>query len=231
MKAPIVEIFESIQGEGKSLGKPAIFVRFFGCTLFCRFKGECCDTPYAVSIDKDKSTMMTPFELAKKIYSFASYRVIFTGGEPTLYQDFIYEIISKLGEYDDKYIFEIETNGTIKIQNVLRNVIDQFNVSVKLKSSNQLNDEFDKKRINLDALESFPKEKSYFKFVVSEKNDINEVLELTKYNFKDIYLMPQGKDLNSIIKNSPIVVDLCIKYGFIFSPREHIIIWGGKKGV
>lgn len=37
---PIVEIFESLQGEGFNTGMPAIFVRFGKCNLTCPW----CDT-------------------------------------------------------------------------------------------------------------------------------------------------------------------------------------------
>lgn len=39
----INEIFTSLQGEGKFMGLPTVFVRFQGCRAFCNF----CDTPYA----------------------------------------------------------------------------------------------------------------------------------------------------------------------------------------
>ena len=53
---PVVEIFNSIQGEGKYTGYPSIFVRVSGCNLRCVFKDSRCDTPY------------TSFEPEKKLY-------------------------------------------------------------------------------------------------------------------------------------------------------------------
>ncbi|MBF0512255.1 MAG: 7-carboxy-7-deazaguanine synthase QueE, partial [Candidatus Omnitrophica bacterium] len=44
MNASIVEIFRSIQGEGKYVGTSQVFVRFGGCNLRCVW----CDTPGSV---------------------------------------------------------------------------------------------------------------------------------------------------------------------------------------
>lgn len=41
---PIVEIFDSIEGEGKRAGEMSIFIRLAGCNLRCRW----CDTLYSL---------------------------------------------------------------------------------------------------------------------------------------------------------------------------------------
>ena len=41
---PVVELFDSIEGEGKRTGAMAVFVRFAGCNLRCSY----CDTGYAL---------------------------------------------------------------------------------------------------------------------------------------------------------------------------------------
>lgn len=238
-KIPIVEIFESIQAEGPLIGVPSIFVRVYGCSLHCRFKGESCDTPYAVSKEKDKAVFMTVDEVEEKIRSYNSTNIVFTGGEPTLYQKFLLKLMENLWFY---YSYEIETNGTILLTNHFENSVSQFNISLKLKSSNQLNKTLDKRRINYNILKSFSLNKSYFKFVITNpKEDIKEIQEILKklskvYNVSckeisdKVYLMPEGINRKDIIKHSPEVVNLCIKNGYKFSPREHIIIWNGKRG-
>ena len=43
MKYPVVEIFESIQGEGSWMGRPVTFIRLGGCNLSCPW----CDTDFS----------------------------------------------------------------------------------------------------------------------------------------------------------------------------------------
>jgi len=102
---PVNEIFRSIQGEGYNVGKPSILVRVNGCNLSCSF----CDTKYTWK-DIDKNKYYTPQELLKKVQEFTIKRVVFTGGEPLLYNliPFIDLLIR------DNFSIQIETNATIK---------------------------------------------------------------------------------------------------------------------
>ena len=105
MKAPIIEIFSSFQGEGLLIGERQIFVRFAGCNLNCTY----CDTNDSKSIKSGK--LMTPQEVCDEIENLLTSdckTVSFTGGEPSLYPEFISEVSSKL----DLNIM-LETNGTL----------------------------------------------------------------------------------------------------------------------
>ena len=229
LEAPISEIFTSIQGEGFGIGMPSVFIRFWGCNLRCRFNGKECDTPYSV-FDFEKNSLMKDVSyVVDKIKNSGVNHIVYTGGEPLIYQDFIIEVMKKL----TSFTCEIETNGTIPIrdEDTFDKIVSWFNISVKLKSSNQENKSYDKKRIFYPALNTFPISKSYFKFVYNNKNDLDEILELKKRYNLPIYLMPEGIDRAAIIKHSEEVVELCIKHNFRFSPREHIMIWDKKRGI
>jgi organic radical activating enzyme len=228
-KIPIAETFLSIQAEGKSIGKPSIFVRVWGCNLRCRFNGEACDTPYAVITEKDNAKMMNMPELLSNIRTYEPIKhIVWTGGEPMLYQEFIGQSMRLL--FNEGYTSEIETNGTIFCEPLTRVAIDQFNISPKLKSSNQ-EEGYGNKRINDKILDTYPIDKSNFKFVVNSIDDIAEILTLhSRHNKLPIYLMPQGMTREEIIKNAPYVVELCLKRNFNYSPREHIIIWDKSRG-
>lgn len=234
-KVPIVEVFRSIQGEGKTVGVPSIFVRFWGCNLRCQFKGKHCDTPYAVINSKDKAFMNTPFQTVKQILSIAGAvtNIVFTGGEPMLYQEYIKEVMYKINQKHAIYTCEIETNGTIETINCFSKYINQFNISPKLSGSNQETELHNQLRINNKALKSmYLPHKAYFKFVVSTEHDLEEIKVIEEMFPKmNVYLMPEGVDRKTIIKNSKKLVNVCIKYGYKFSPREHILIWDKQRGV
>jgi len=100
-KYRVNEIFYSIQGEGANTGQAAIFVRFSGCNLKCRF----CDT------DHSKYRLFSEDELINKIVKVSKQTsckfVIFTGGEPSCQK---VEPVAKKLRGD--FIVALETNGT-----------------------------------------------------------------------------------------------------------------------
>lgn len=241
----IVEIFPTIQGEGRNLGVPSLFIRTGGCNLRCQFRGEACDTPYSVftpkELDEKNPSLKHGYE-AWETYSVDELvdiiskqklqNIVWTGGEPMLYQKEILEVVQKLRCGKHHFTHEIETNGTIAVITGLWNYHNMiFNVSVKLSSSNQ-EDGYDKKRIDKDSLESFPLNRTNYKFVITDPVkdliEINEILDIKKH---PAYCMPEGQTREAVLSNSQLVVDLCIKEGFRFTPREHINIWDTKKGV
>jgi len=244
-KIPIVEIFPTIQGEGPGLGKPSLFIRVGGCDLRCRFKGVACDTPYAVHTPKyldknmpelkygyDNWEPMDAEEIVRVIKASGMFNVVLTGGHPLLYQDVVSEIIKMCSEQLLQVSFEIETQGTIPITLQLANNMNViFNVSVKLKSSNQ-EEGYDDKRINIEALRSFNSRNSFYKFVITDLvNDVNEIKQIYNQHPLLIYIMPEGITRDEVLKNSIDVVKLAIREDWIFTPREHINIWDSKKGV
>ena len=124
MKAPIIEIFSSFQGEGLLIGERQIFVRFAGCNLNCNY----CDTDDSKS--EKSGVLMTPDEVTDKIKKLITpdcRTISFTGGEPSLYPDFISEVSKN---FDLKIM--LETNGTLpdNIDSIER--LDIVSLDIKL---------------------------------------------------------------------------------------------------
>lgn len=100
MKYPLVEIFGSLQGEGRNTGRPVVFVRFAGCNLKCPW----CDTDVSVRFEASLE------EILAEISSFKPKSVVLTGGEPAAVKGAA-ELVSALKSAG--YWVGVETNGTI----------------------------------------------------------------------------------------------------------------------
>ena len=225
----ISEKFFSIQGEGVTTGCPSIFIRLSGCNILCKGEGWICD-----SIDVWRSGNKVNFEDVFTKREIASLKngthLIFTGGEPMLYQQQIIDFIYYLHDQFKFFPFtEIETNGTIIPTEQLIDLVDQWNVSPKLSNSGVSED----KRINPIALAKFDAiEQLIFKFVVANDKDVAEVAErYLPIDQKKIVLMPAGATQDELNKTRLIVVEACKAYGYRYSERLHIVIWNKKTGV
>ena len=95
----LVEIFESLQGEGRNAGRPCVFIRFAGCNLKCPW----CDT------DVTRRFSASCEEILRDLKGFRAKSVILTGGEPTLQPD-MPELVAALKRAG--YWIAVETNGT-----------------------------------------------------------------------------------------------------------------------
>lgn len=101
MKEPqyrIVEIFETLQGEGFNTGMPSIFIRFGKCNLACPW----CDTNYNQYETKSLGAIM------HTVRGFSAKNIIITGGEPTIQPD-LEILLNQLK--NEGYFIAIETNG------------------------------------------------------------------------------------------------------------------------
>ena len=78
------EVFDSLQGEGVSMGKPCRFVRLALCNLHCHY----CDTKYTWDFEHfDYETEVREASLAAVAQQLATApagHVVITGGEPLL---------------------------------------------------------------------------------------------------------------------------------------------------
>ncbi len=161
---------------------------------------------------------MKPEEVAANIESFGSNHLVITGGEPMIQQKALVEVLQQLKNY---YV-EIETNGGF--ESTIDQYIHQINCSPKLSGSGNKTYE----------LKLLPNEKTWYKFVIGNKRDLEETLEyIERYKLpkQRIRLMPEGETEAKSKKNSLWLIEQCKKYGFIFNPRIHILLYDTKRGV
>lgn len=94
----IVEIFQSLQGEGYHTGMRAVFIRLGKCNLACSW----CDTDYL------RFTPMRLNDIHACLKTYDAPNIIITGGEPTIqpHLDILLDSLKAAG-----YRLHIETNG------------------------------------------------------------------------------------------------------------------------
>ncbi len=225
----ITEIFHSIQGEGALAGVPSVFVRTSGCNLRCAW----CDTPYA-SWEPEGSERSVA-AIAEEVASYAARHAVVTGGEPMIAPGIVAltEALRALGLH-----ITVETAGTVYAPVAC----DLMSISPKLSNSTPFERDggrwaaqHDRLRLQPEVLRRLMREYEYqLKFVVMSPGDLDEIRALVDSLSADrarVMLMPEGVDAQVLRERSQWIVGICKQEGFRFSPRLHIDIWGGRRGV
>lgn len=161
----VVEIFESINGEGRRVGQLAIFIRLQKCNLNCSY----CDTRWANG-DDAPYTLMSEDEIYDRILKSGIKNITLTGGEPLLHKD-VEILLEKIGE-NPNLSLEIETNGSIELEKFskLKNP-PLFTMDYKLSSSKMEN------KMCLDNFKYLTL-KDTVKFVVGTIEDLKKAKEI-----------------------------------------------------
>ncbi|EIT85500.1 radical SAM protein [Fictibacillus macauensis ZFHKF-1] len=173
-EVPMVEIFETIEGEGTGAGFPTVFVRVFHCNLRCTW----CDTPYSYAPAKPEFHA-TIAEIIETIQQFSSKRICFTGGEPLIHREKSAALLKAMADLEHIEDIHIETNGAIALApfEQLRNedeMIKQkarFVMDYKLPASGEMNRMITDNFLSLRAQDEI-------KFVIGSDEDFKLACEV-----------------------------------------------------
>ena len=166
IKYEIVEIFQSINGEGMKAGELAAFIRFKGCNLGCGY----CDTMWANQVDAS-CREMDEEEIIEEIEKYHVKNVTVTGGEP-LFRKGIGKLLKRL--IKEGFAVEIETNGSVSLREfapISPNI--SFTMDYKLPGSGM---EENMCVSNFSLLTA----KDTVKFVVSGREDLERAYQVTE---------------------------------------------------
>ena len=164
--------------------------------------------------------------------------IIWTGGEPTIkqHQESIVNFLNHWADIEDEYLDydktlhsvfnEIETNGTIYIEDQLFSFLNQINCSPKLANSGMTV----KQRIVPEAIKRVMEHSNYqFKFVISTEDDVKEVfrdfIEPFNIPLKNVVCMPGLDSQTDFHERTQFVLEMSKKYKFRGLTRLHISAW------
>ncbi len=201
-KIRVSEVFPSIQGEGSFIGYPMLFIRVSGCTRSCSY----CDTKY-----HNKGMLVSKEDLIDEIRQYPGKDICFTGGEPLLYKNAIFDIIQECTRQKFHKYFHLETNGDLL---VVEDCIWFRYIAISPKD----------KKIAENAATLFLKKGATSVIDIKVVTDLKTVgKDLLEYA---TMLMPLTKkdDIDNEVARD--VWMYCVAKSIRFSPRMHISVWG-----
>ena len=249
------ESFYSVQCEGNTTGYPAYFIRLKACNLMCggpngslMKEGKAtwwCDTEavWKRGLQKPFYKLIQQWEeegIDQWIYD-GRIHLIWTGGEPTIpkhqraipaFHEHLKEYcLEKTGRFSNTFN-EIETNGTIYMEDDLFDMLDQINCSVKLANSGMDAN----RRIVPQAIERIMSHKNYlFKFVISTEECLEEIERdfIKQFNIPHdkVLMMPGLDSQDNFHERTRFCLEMAKKYGYIGLTRLHVSAWDKLTGV
>lgn len=228
---PVVETFTSIQGEGRNLGQPYIFVRVGGCPLRCRF----CDSEYTWTPKQDE--IVEVGDLAQKIGEEIERTgirwVSITGGEPLIYPRQISVIMQSVPGW-----FHIETSGRYYDKEV-HNLSDIWSMDIKTPCTNEVQE---RDLVHLKMMRA----QDQVKCLIESEEDVEYAARVREMlgGSTPLILQPfnvnvdnESDSKNDILIGSyrwlveKVLANPKVWPNVIVSPQVHVLLWGNKRGV
>jgi 7-carboxy-7-deazaguanine synthase len=225
----IAEIFYSIQGEGRLVGMPSIFIRTSGCNLRCVW----CDTPYTSWAPEGKKWSVE--EILGEVANYPSRHIVITGGEPFLAPE-LEELTARIKPL--RAHITIETAATL----FKPAACDLVSMSPKLANSTpwrRAKGKFakmhERTRLNFEVMQRFIDSYDYqLKFVVNQREDFDEIAKilaaLENVDSSRVLIMGQGKTKRELRDKTKWIITACKEYGFGYTPRLQIELFGNRRG-
>jgi len=195
----INDIFFSLQGEGRHVGQPAVFLRLQACNLTCPF----CDSRETWKL-KEKfllppKDLVTTLENVVTESKVAKPLLVITGGEPLLQEVLIQDFLKLKSTQQLFSEVVIETNGTLITKSMLE-LIDMLEhiIPIQLSISPKWEQVERRKGVNFNHMDILPS-KTTFKLVVHDYKDYQMQLQkldtlLGQHQYK-IFIQPMNSSL------------------------------------
>lgn len=219
----LIEAFGSYQGEGPDSGQMMLILRCKTCNKKCSW----CDTLVKMNISIESEYKIQ--DIQQKIDKTRS-GILVTGGECTVNRHFD-DTLTLLNDLNYP-IANVESNG-YKLFELAEKIKPEKNVkliySPKIFSVQDLESE-QNRTIKLLKLPNVYIKIVYSQTIIIETDLIenymqflNESIKGIQNEYRRVWVMPEGTNRPDLIRNSEKVFDICEKYNFNFTSRNHII--------
>lgn len=221
----VIEIFDSIDGEGIRTGQPCSFIRLAGCNLRCSY----CDTVYSLFGEDEpcEYTEMSIDEIISKVNPMYK-RITLTGGEPLIHRDSA-ELVSRLAKAG--YEVNIETNGAVDIVDFQKQISEQdklfFTIDYKLPSSGMTSKMLWDNFISLRPCD-------VIKFVIGSNDDVS-LMKFIAGRLREHYSVMPHIYVGAVygMYSAPKLVDVILHEPALkdarFQVQLHKIVWDPEK--
>ena len=215
----VVEIFGSIDGEGKRTGRLATFIRLAGCNLRCCY----CDTAYSFDVNQAKE--MEVYEIVNKCKEIGYHNITLTGGEPLIHKH-VLDLIDLLCLHG--FQVNVETNGSVDLKKFIdaREEHDWdcfFTVDFKTIFSGM------RKCMNSNSFYYLDSKRDIVKCVVANREDMEDALEYLgsfdkKFNiwFSPVFNEIEPKEIVEYVKEHD-------RQDITVQVQLHKIIWNPEE--
>ena len=213
VRVRVSEIFYSLQGEAKTVGRPTTFIRLTGCPLRCHY----CDTAYAFQ----GGELQTLDDIVEKVKSNPTKLVTVTGGEPLAQPDCL-PLLRLL--IQEGYRVSLETSGALPIASVPDAV--SIVLDIKTPGSGEVHRNLYE---NIAELRS----KDQIKFVILDKADYDWArFKISEFDLtarvEEVLFSPVYESLTPVRLAEWILEDgLEVR----LQVQLHKLLWGDKPGV
>ena len=211
----VTEIFLSLQGEGRDIGHPTVFIRLTGCNLRCVW----CDTEYSFT----GGSWMTLDEVLGKVASHRGVkRICLTGGEPLLQKEH-QDLVAALLKRGMRVV--VETSGSKPVGGALLEEGVCISMDIKCPGSGE-HEAMDWS--NLARLGP----KDQVKFVVKDRADFEYMAGLLAGRLKgtpaEVIVQPVGGSLEGVAQIAEWVKQDGLDVRVL--PQLHKLLWGDEAG-